>query len=163
GKARRDQSGVAAAHARARSRAGEMAETGRPRLLQLPRSADQRPRTRGVPAPCDRPLAKGAAAPQPEGSDHLGTDDAARRHLAPETAYPPSLAERSLCRHTPEVGAVCGKAARTVVCPAKAGMFSRRKACRGKNQRPVVWIAGWRETKTLKPIDNVSRGEATSP
>src|SRR5271166_4259067 len=27
---------------------------------------------------------------------------------------------------------------------------------------PVVWIAGWRETKTLKPIDNVSRGEATS-
>src|SRR5271157_5256490 len=41
-------------------------------------------------------------------------------------------------------------------------MFSRRKACRGKNQNPVVWIAGWRETKTLKPIDNVSRGEATS-
>ena len=37
-------------------------------------------------------------------------------------------------------------------------MFSRRKACRGKNQNPVVWIAGWRETKTLKPIDNVSRG-----
>src|SRR5271165_444320 len=26
----------------------------------------------------------------------------------------------------------------------------------------VVWIAGWRETKTLKPIDNVSRGEPTS-
>ena len=54
------------------------------------------------------------------------------------------------------------KDARPVVCPAKAGMFSRRKACRGKNQNPVVWIAGWRETKTLKPIDNVSRGEATS-
>jgi hypothetical protein len=28
--------------------------------------------------------------------------------------------------HTPEVGAVCGKAARTVVCPVKAGVFSRR-------------------------------------
>jgi hypothetical protein len=27
---------------------------------------------------------------------------------------------------------------------------------------PVVWIAGWRETKTLKPIDKVSRGEITS-
>src|SRR5208337_3444185 len=27
---------------------------------------------------------------------------------------------------------------------------------------PVVWIAGWRETKTLKPIDNVSLGETTS-
>jgi hypothetical protein len=27
---------------------------------------------------------------------------------------------------------------------------------------PVAWIAGWRETKTLKPIDNASPGEATS-
>src|SRR5271166_2729895 len=27
---------------------------------------------------------------------------------------------------------------------------------------PVVWIAGWRETKTLKPIDKVSLGEITS-
>ena len=35
-----------------------------------------------------------------------------------------------------------------VVCPAKAGMFGRRKACRGNSQKPVVWIAGWRETKT---------------
>jgi uncharacterized protein len=30
------------------------------------------------------------------------------------------LAERSLCRHTPEVGAVCGKAARTVLCGGRA-------------------------------------------
>jgi hypothetical protein len=28
-------------------------------------------------------------------------------------------------------------------------------------RRPVVWIAGWRETKTLKPIDKVSLGEIT--
>src|SRR5271165_5726699 len=34
------------------------------------------------------------------------------------------------------MGAGCGRSARPVVCPAKAGMFSRRKACRGKNQRP---------------------------
>ena len=27
---------------------------------------------------------------------------------------------------------------------------------------PVAWIAGWRETKTLKPIDKVSQGEITS-
>ena len=27
---------------------------------------------------------------------------------------------------------------------------------------PVVWIAGWRETKTLKPIDSVSLGKTTS-
>ena len=28
---------------------------------------------------------------------------------------------------------------------------------------PVVWIAGWRETKTLKPIDKVSLGEIYEP
>jgi hypothetical protein len=54
------------------------------------------------------------------------------------------------------------RGSRTVVCPAKAGMFSRRQACRGKSQRPVVWIAEVMETETLKPIDKASPGEATS-
>jgi hypothetical protein len=54
------------------------------------------------------------------------------------------------------------RGSRTVVCPAKAGMFSRRQACRGKSQSPVVWIAEVMETETLKPIDKVSPGEATS-
>ena len=52
---------------------------------------------------------------------------------------------------------------RTSGCVSSEGWHVQQgKACRGKNQSPVVWIAGWRETKTLKPIDNVSRGEATS-
>ena len=34
------------------------------------------------------------------------------------------------------VHVIGGKTARPVVCPAKAGMFSRRKACRGKSQKP---------------------------
>jgi len=33
-------------------------------------------------------------------------------------------------------GAECGKSARSVVCPAKAGLFSRRQTCRGRNQEP---------------------------
>ena len=41
-------------------------------------------------------------------------------------------------------------------------MFSRRQTCRGKSQSPVVWIAEVMETETLKPIDKVSPGEATS-
>src|ERR1700728_4872434 len=49
-----------------------------------------------------------------------------------------------------------------VVCPAKAGMFSRRQTCRGRSQSPVVWIAEEMETKPSKPIDKVSSGEATS-
>ena len=55
-----------------------------------------------------------------------------------------------------------GKTVRPVVCPAKAGMFSRRQTCRGRSQSPVVWIAEVMETETLKPIDKVSPGEATS-
>src|SRR6516164_1289521 len=56
----------------------------------------------------------------------------------------------------------CGKSACPVVCPSKAGMFSRRQTCRGRSQSPVVWIAEVMETETLKPIDKVSPGEATS-
>ena len=41
-------------------------------------------------------------------------------------------------------------------------MFSRRQTCRGISQSPVVWIAEVMETETLKPIDKVSPGEATS-
>jgi len=41
-------------------------------------------------------------------------------------------------------------------------MFSRRQTCWGKSQGPVVWIAEVMETETLKPIDKVSPGEATS-
>src|SRR5215467_6560128 len=63
-----------------------------------------------------RPLAAHAAATQSEGSDHVGTDDEVGGRLSPETDHSPSLAERSLCRYTPEVGAVCGKAARTDLC-----------------------------------------------
>ena len=41
-------------------------------------------------------------------------------------------------------------------------MFSRRQTCRGRSQSPVVWIAEVMETETLKPIDEVFRGKATS-
>ena len=51
---------------------------------------------------------------------------------------------------------------RPYVCPVKAGMFSRRQTCRGRSQSPVVWIAEVMETETLKPIDEVFRGKATS-
>ena len=42
--------------------------------------------------------------------------------------------------------------------PAK--LTDTQRAIAGARVRsPVVWIAGWRETKTLKPIDNVSLRE----
>ncbi len=51
------------------------------------------------------------------------------------------------------------RVSRPVVCPAKAGMFSRGQTCRGKSQSPVVWIAEVMETEILKPIDKISLGE----
>src|SRR5271170_5211239 len=49
----------------------------------------------------------------------------------------PAWARRAVdegVRSCPRAG--CRKSACPVVCPAKAGMFSRRKACRGKSQKP---------------------------
>ena len=37
--------------------------------------------------------------------------------------------------------------------PEKADVFSGRQPRRGKSQSPVTWMAGWRETETLEPID----------
>src|SRR3954465_13757888 len=93
-----------------------MAGAGRARLLQLSRRADQCACAGRVPAPCHRPLAAHAAASQPKGSAHVGADDATGGRVASQTDHPPSLAKRTLRRHTPEVGAVCGQAARTVLC-----------------------------------------------
>src|ERR1700740_3291909 len=56
----------------------------------------------------------------------------------------------------------CGKSACPVVCPVKAGMFSRGQTCRGRSQSPVVWIAEEMETEPSKPIDKTSRGGVTS-
>jgi|SRR5882724_2449136 len=58
----------------------------------------------------------------------------------------------------------CRKSARPVVCPAKAGMFSRRQTCRGRSQSPVVWIAEAMETKTFEAYrQDLPRGGYESP
>jgi hypothetical protein len=41
------------------------------------------------------------------------------------------------------------------VCPAKAGVFSRRQTYQGKSQSPVARSAGGRETNSLKPLDSL--------
>src|SRR5688500_4110666 len=93
-----------------------MAEASRYRLLQLPRSADELQSTRDVPGRGYPSLAAATQPTQPEWCYHLGTDEEARRRLAPKTAHPTPLAQQALRRPSPEVGAVCGKAARTDLC-----------------------------------------------
>ena len=56
------------------------------------------------------------------------------------------------------------RVSRTVVCPAKAGMFSRRKACRGKNQRSRSWdsrVAGNQDPEAYR--QRLPRGDDESP
>jgi hypothetical protein len=73
----------------------------------------------------------------------------------------PKLAS-PLAGNTIDRRAGCGKSACPVVCPVKAGMFSRGQSCRGKSQSPVVWIVEAMETEPSKPIDKTSLGEVTS-
>jgi hypothetical protein len=54
------------------------------------------------------------------------------------------------------------KGASTVVCPAKAGVFSRRETYQGKSQSPVARSAGGRETNLLKPLDSLICGMRAS-
>src|SRR5713101_7199696 len=54
------------------------------------------------------------------------------------------------------------KMARPVVCPAKAGVFSRRETYQGKSQSPVARRAGGRETNLLKPLDSLIFGMGAS-
>ena len=122
GEAAGDQGGAAAAHAPADPRAGAMAEAGRPRLLQLPRRADQRSGTGSFRHHVTDLWRRALRRRSQKDRIDVGSDDAADRRLAPQAAHPSSLAERSLCRHTPEVGAVCGKAARTVLCGGRPVM-----------------------------------------
>jgi hypothetical protein len=39
------------------------------------------------------------------------------------------------------------------VRPEKADALSGRQSRQGQSQSPVTWMAGWRDTETLTPID----------
>src|SRR6516164_4852343 len=76
---------------------------------------------------------------------------------------PPLVAPLAVqARQAPGASTNPRKSASPVVCPVKAGMFSREQTCRGRSQSPVVWIAEEMETEPSKPIDKTSRGEVRS-
>src|SRR6476660_9236388 len=52
----------------------------------------------------------------------------------------------------------CGKSSCPVVRPARLACSAGDKPAGATVRSPVAWIAGWRATKTLKPIDKVSLG-----
>jgi hypothetical protein len=92
------------------------------------------------PANALRMVSRLVADTQPtelKGYSHLGKDEEAGRRLAPAAAYPPSMAEPAVRRQTPEVGAVCGKAARTDLCGG-----------RGVTRVPTATAGGMRERRS---------------
>ncbi len=79
-------------------------------------------RSFGIPTLCRRTLAKRPAPAQPERPDDMGIGGQAGGTLAPQAPDIPSLAVSTLPRQTPEVGAVCGNSARTVLCGGRSAM-----------------------------------------
>ena len=78
-----------------------------------------------------------------------------RGHSRP--GYHPSVAWRR-----PLESGLRSKDSRAVVCPVKAGVFSRRETYQGKSQSPVARRAGGRETNLLKPLDSLIHGMGAS-
>src|SRR5882724_11350479 len=52
----------------------------------------------------------------------MGADEETSGRVAPETGHPASLAQPAVRRQILEVGAVCGKAARTDLCGGRSAM-----------------------------------------
>src|SRR3954454_7879689 len=116
------QGRAAAAYASADPRPGALAEAGGQRLLCLSCGANEPPCPHGLPPPCDRPVAAHAAAAQPKRPAHRGADGEVGRCLAPPTAPPSPLAERTFRRQTPKVGAECPNWARSDLCGGRSVM-----------------------------------------
>ena len=90
-------------------------------LLRLSRCADQLRGARGLPLQRRQPLAAHAAGAARR-TDVVAADDRAADRWLPETAYHASVAERTLRRQTPKVGAGCGNTARPDLCGGRAVM-----------------------------------------
>ena len=67
-------------------------------------------------------------------------------------------------RETTDWRAVCGKTARAVVCPVKAGMFSRGQSCRGRSQKPRSSDSGGDGNRTFEAYrQGLRQGDYESP
>ena len=89
-----------------------------------------------------------------------GTRDANRQN---DPEHNPRLRQTATVNETrkPE-SRMMRQVSRPGVCPAKAGVFSRRETYQGKSQSPVARRAGGRETNLLKPLDSLICGMGAS-
>src|SRR5207249_10045637 len=87
----------------------------------------------------------------------------------------PLVAEAQQAGKAPRIGFLAGDSSvsansprssswSSTVRPEKADMFSGSQSRRGKSQSPVTRMAAWKETETLKPIDQaIARMVSESP
>ncbi len=92
------------------------------RLLCLSRGAHEHAHPLEFPLPRPRSLATRPAPAQPTGPHDVEQHGAAGGSLAAHAPDIPPVAISALPRQTPKVGAVCGKAARTVLCGRRSVM-----------------------------------------
>ena len=142
--------------------AGEQSEPHAARVGELLPSRDRQQGVSGA-----RRLHSGAVAPvvTPQAQSQAGRELST---LAPLRALRARAPDPAWARRAVDEGV------RSVREPDAGNLYvrlcvQRRLACSAgerpagaRVRGPVVWIAGWRETKTLKPIDNVSLGKTTS-
>jgi len=91
-------------------------------IFPVPRRADQCQKPERLSLPHNEPLAACAATAQPEGSNHVGPNRSTRGRVPALATYPSSMAQRSLCRHSPKVGAECPNRARSDLCGGRSAM-----------------------------------------
>src|SRR5207302_8135130 len=114
-------------------------------------SADQLLGTCGLPDPCRPTLAARASTAQSKGPLDVGTDRESGSRLPSQTPHPSSLAKRALCRQTPKVGAVCGKAARTDLCGGRAVMDVPTAIQKPSSRSEFSRVAGTSDPRTGPP------------
>jgi hypothetical protein len=99
-----------------------MAEAGRSGLLRLPCRTGQWAGDGRFSISRLQSLVERACTSQPTRQHDMGSDATALQPVAAATAYLTSLAERTLRRHTPKVGAQCLNRARWDLCGGQAAM-----------------------------------------
>ncbi len=152
GEAASHQAGVTAAQAPADPGPGEMAETGRQRLLQLSRRADQQSGAVHVPLLRHRTLATLAAATSPKRRHDMGKDQGRPRARSPNRGS--YRCARRFAVRLPVGAFTGGTAPRRRIAPQALARFKARvreltRRTRGKSLAQIVkelsvYLIGWR-------------------
>jgi hypothetical protein len=99
-----------------------VAGTSRTGILRVSCCADKLRSPEYLPALCYGSLAKSAPAPEPQRPVDMGTDSSTCKGVLASTPNPSSLAERTLRRQIPKVGARCVNHARRDLCGGCSAM-----------------------------------------